>query len=229
MKFALKAFLLFGLIAGLGPHIVSGAADFLSNQAGAPSEVTTAQAAAANPTAKKVKKKLKKLSVSNTPVSGYDRDAFGSAWADVDGNGCDTRNDILARDLKKIQVDSDGCTVLRGVLKPDPYTGKKIKFVRGPQSSVVQIDHIVALSDAWQKGAATWSDDKRRAFANDPRNLVAADGPENMSKSDKAADEWLVPQNPQWACKYAYRVVTVKKRYELAVSSAEKRALKNAC
>ncbi|MFG2923677.1 HNH endonuclease family protein [Streptomyces sp. NPDC048305] len=99
------------------------------------------------------------------PKTGYDRDEFGSAWADTDRNGCGTRDDVLAEQLDDVSRDSDGCKVLSGVLDPDPYTGTRITFERG--HSKVDIDHLVALSDAWQKGAQQWSDGKRRAFAND--------------------------------------------------------------
>jgi hypothetical protein len=112
------------------------------------------------------------------PTTGYDRDQFGPAWSDnvaVQGghNGCDTRNDVLRRDLTNIvlKADTGGCTVLSGTLQ-DAYSGKTINFVRGTTtSSAVQIDHIVALSNAWQTGAQQLSLDKRRDFANDPLNL----------------------------------------------------------
>ncbi|MFD9500330.1 HNH endonuclease family protein [Streptomyces sp. NPDC060035] len=99
------------------------------------------------------------------PRTGYDRDEFGSAWLDTDRNGCGTRDDILADQLGEVSRAADGCKVLRGVLDPDPYTGTRITYERG--RSKVDIDHLVALSDAWQKGARQWSDSKRRAFAND--------------------------------------------------------------
>ena len=99
------------------------------------------------------------------PKTGYDRASWGD-WADPDGNGCDTRNDILNRDLKSItyKYPGDNCTVLTGVLI-DPYSGTKIDFLRGVgTSNLVQIDHVVAVSDAWQKGAFKWGSATKIAF-----------------------------------------------------------------
>ena len=107
------------------------------------------------------------------PKTGYTRAQFGQAWFDTDRNGCDTRNDILRRDLTSRQM-QNACKVLAGTLAPDPYTGTSIRFVYGGASEV-DIDHVVALSDAWQKGAASWPAGKRLALANDPLNLLAVD------------------------------------------------------
>src|SRR5690606_22084266 len=117
--------------------------------------------------------------------TGYDRDEFGSGWQDPDRNGCDARNDVLARDMTDLTFKrgTHDCIVLTGVLD-DPYSGATIDFQRGQTtSSAVQIDHVVALSDAWQKGAQQLSDDERELLANDPLNLLAVDGPTNASKS----------------------------------------------
>jgi hypothetical protein len=158
------------------------------------------------------------------PKTGYDREQFGEAWADVDDNGCDTRNDILYRDLDDA-VTSDGCTVTRGTLDPDPYTDTTIDFVRGPATSAdVQIDHVVALSDAWQKGAQRLDAQTRVAFANDPLNLLAVDGPTNQAKGDKDAASWL-PPNKGFRCEYVAIQIAVKAKYELWVTAAEKDAM----
>jgi hypothetical protein len=160
------------------------------------------------------------------PKTGYDRDLFGQAWADVDRNGCDTRNDILRRDLTRytLKAGTHGCLVLKGTLN-DPYTGSTIGFVRGQgTSSAVQIDHVVALSDAWQKGAQQWSRSKRTAFANDPLNLLAVDGPTNQSKGDGDAATWLPPRKAG-RCAYVARQVAVKQRYGLWVTAAERDAI----
>ena len=160
------------------------------------------------------------------PKTGYDRDRFGQAWADTDRNGCDTRNDILRRDLTAITLKAAtrGCLVLEGKLK-DPYTGSTIRFVRGVStSSAVQVDHVVALSDAWQKGAQPWSTAKRTAFANDPLNLLAVDGPTNARKGDGDAATWLPPRKAG-RCAYVARQVAVKHRYGLWVTSAERDAV----
>lgn len=125
-------------------------------------------------------------------VEDYDRDTQFGGWADPDNNGCDARNDILARDLTN-PVSSDGCTITSGTLS-DPYTGTTINFERGPAtSSDVQIDHVVALGNAWITGAERLTQDKRVALANDPLNLLAVDGPTNGSKSAQDAAEWLPP------------------------------------
>ena len=160
------------------------------------------------------------------PRTGYDRARFGQAWADVDRNGCDTRNDILRRDLRQLvlKAGTRGCLVLRGSLH-DPYTGTTISFVRGQSTSAaVQIDHVVALSDAWQKGAQNWTSQKRTAFANDPLNLLAVDGPTNQRKSDGDAATWLPPRKAT-RCSYVARQVAVKRRYGLWVTSAERAAI----
>ena len=158
--------------------------------------------------------------------TGYDRALFGQAWADVDRNGCDTRNDVLRRDLSPfvLKTGTHGCLVLSGTLH-DPYTATTIAFIRGQSTSArVQIDHVVALSDAWQKGAQQWSTLRRTAFANDSLNLLAVDGPTNGRKGDGDAATWL-PPNKAYRCSYAARQVAVKAKYGLWVTGAEKDAL----
>ena len=160
------------------------------------------------------------------PRTGYDRDNFGSRWVDVDRNGCDTRNDILARDLadETFKAGTRNCVVLTGNLA-DPYSGKAIAFTRGQSTSDdVQIDHVVALSDAWQKGAQGLDATRRTAFANDPLNLLAVDGPLNMQKGDGDAATWL-PPNRSYRCAYVARQVAVKVTYQLWMTQAEKNAI----
>ncbi|WP_127572155.1 GmrSD restriction endonuclease domain-containing protein [Georgenia faecalis] len=160
------------------------------------------------------------------PQTGYDRDLFGSGWVDVDRNGCDTRNDILSRDLTEetFRPGTRDCVVLTGVLA-DPYSGTTIAFVRGNDTSTaVQIDHVVALSDAWQKGAQQWDEDTRVRFANDPLNLLAVDGSLNMSKGDGDTATWL-PPNRAYRCAYVARQVGVKDTYGLWVTQAEQDAM----
>ncbi|MBD5785071.1 DUF1524 domain-containing protein [Cellulosimicrobium terreum] len=160
------------------------------------------------------------------PKTGYERDDYGQAWADVDRNGCDTRNDILRRDLDDITVKAGtrGCVVLTGDFD-DPYGGRSIAFQRGQGTSEeVQIDHVVALSDSWQKGAQQWDDAKREKFANDPLNLLASDGPLNQQKGDGDAATWL-PPNTSFRCDYVARQVAVKSTYGLWVTSAERDAI----
>ncbi|MFJ4208780.1 DUF1524 domain-containing protein [Paenarthrobacter sp. NPDC089675] len=159
------------------------------------------------------------------PKTGYDRAQFGQAWADVDRNGCDTRNDILKRDLTAVTyTNSVPCKVQSGTLA-DPYTGNRIAFIRGASTSTaVQIDHVVALSDAWQKGAQQLSLEQRTALANDPLNLQATDGPTNQQKSDGDAATWL-PPNKAYRCEYVARQISVKASYSLWVTQAEHDAM----
>jgi hypothetical protein len=159
------------------------------------------------------------------PRTGYDRDNFGAGWVDVDRNGCDTRNDILARDLtgETFKPGTRNCVVLTGTLA-DPYSPRTINFQRGQGTSDdVQIDHVVALSDAWQKGAQRWDADRRTAFANDQLNLLAVDGPLNQQKGDGDAATWL-PPNTSYRCAYVARQVAVKAGYGLWVTRAERNA-----
>jgi hypothetical protein len=158
------------------------------------------------------------------PKTGYTRDEFGPA--DIDHNGCDTRNDILARDLEgeTFKPGTNNCVVATGTLA-DKYTGTTITFVRGQDtSSAVQIDHIIALSDAWQKGAQQLTAEQRRQLANDPLNLMAADGPTNGAKGDKDAATWL-PPNKAFRCEYVARQTSVKAKYRLWVTQAEHDAI----
>ena len=150
----------------------------------------------------------------------YDREGgFGRAWLDVDGNGCDTRSDILARDLVDLAYRSGStCKVASGTLN-DPYTGTVID---GDLSKTVQIDHVVSLADAWYSGASDWDAEQRERFANDPENLVAVDAATNMSKSDDSISEWY----PRWdspsqkaECRYGAQYVHVLATYELSVTS----------
>jgi hypothetical protein len=157
------------------------------------------------------------------PKTGYERDNFGSAWADTDSNRCDTRDDILKRDLKDVKFQDGDCEVASGVLNPDPYSGQDVTFTRG--RSQVDVDHIVALSDAWQKGAQQWDASKRIALANDPLNLRAVDAGTNRSKGDSDTATWL-PPNKSYRCTYVAAQVAVKKKYGLWVTEAEKAAMK---
>jgi len=164
-----------------------------------------------------------RLSVKGrAPKTGYARGQFGQPWFDTDRNGCDTRNDILRRDLASRQM-KNTCKVLAGTLAPDPYTGTSIRFVYG-DASEVDIDHLVALSDAWQKGASSWPAGKRLALANDPLNLLAVDASTNRSKGDGDTATWL-PPNKAYRCAYVARQVAVKGKYGLWVTPAEREAM----
>ncbi|MFG2900359.1 HNH endonuclease family protein [Streptomyces zaomyceticus] len=157
------------------------------------------------------------------PKTGYEREKFGRSWVDVDGNGCGTRDDILKRDLTGVRFTDGRCKVASGTLTDDPYTGTTVRFVRG--RSKVDIDHVVALSDAWQKGAQKWNGETRRRFANDPLNLLAVDASTNRRKSDGDAATWL-PPNKAYRCTYVARQIAVKKKYGVWVTGGERDAMK---
>lgn len=165
-------------------------------------------------------------------LAGYERGCgkgqgcvFGPAWADVDHNGCDQRNDVLRRDLTGVQVrpGTHNCVVVAGTLA-DPYTGSAVRFVKA-DAAEVPIDHVVPLAAAWTQGAATWPVARRTQFANDVGNLLATDREQNSAKGDSTAEEWI-PPNRAYDCAYATVVVTVKHRYALSVTRAEAAALK---
>ena len=175
-------------------------------------------------------RQLRELAVRSadeaSAVPDYDRQAFGQRWADTDHNGCDTRNDILARDLARptFKPGTRDCVVLTGTLA-EPYTGTTIQFQRGDKSSaLVQIDHVVALADAWRSGAWQWDAQRRQEFANDPENLLAVDGAANEDKSASSADQWL-PPNVAFRCDYVKRQIAVKYAYGLSVTQAEQDAM----
>ena len=165
---------------------------------------------------------LAKLPVKGrAPKTGYARAQFGEGWQRV--GLCDTRNRILQRDLEGAVVD-ETCRVTSGTLH-DPYGGATIAFRRGAETSQqVQIDHVVALSNAWQTGAQQLTPDERIALANDPLELLAVDGVLNQAKSDGDAATWLPPQKA-FRCQYVARQIAVKSKYHLWVTPSEKDAM----
>ena len=174
----------------------------------------------------KVRDELMALEVSGwVDAPPYERAEFGEPWADVDMNGCDTRNDILARDMERVVFRSNSrCVVAAGILN-DPYTGRELYFERGDKTSpLVQIDHVVPLSNAWFAGAWQWDVAKREQFANDPQNLLAVDGPANEDKANLTADKWL-PENSDYHCAYVARQVHVKYVWGLSVKEKERQAM----
>ncbi len=172
---------------------------------------------------------LESLAVKGrAPKTGYTRAQFGQTWADVNRNGCDTRNDILQRDLTNLSFRSGtrDCVVESGKLI-DPYSGITINFVKGVKSSMeVQIDHVVALSNAWQTGAFKFTLEKRTQIANDPDNLLAVQGRLNSQKGDGDAATWLPPLK-SYRCTYVSKQISVKAKYGLWVTAPEKAAMKN--
>lgn len=167
---------------------------------------------------------LARLSVKGrAPMTGYTRSAFGVGWITVDG--CDMREHILGRDLTgTVYRSATECTVLSGTLH-DPYTDKTISFTRGiGTSDAVQIDHVVALGDAWQTGAQALTTAERTKLYNDPLELLAVDGPSNEQKGDGDASTWL-PPNTAYRCRYVARQIAVKQTYHLWVTRAEHDAM----
>lgn len=216
---ALIALIVWAVIPGLGPDIFHiEARTGLKIPVGRPT-----------PNHSQAQTVLDSLTVRPGPTESnrpYTRDQFGQPWFDADANGCDTRNDILRRDLENPAVTGGphGCKVTSGTLR-GPYSGKTIHFQRGPQTSpLVQIDHVVALGDAWRSGAHTWTTLRRLKFANDPLNLLATDGQTNQDKASAAADTWL-PPNRSYRCQYAARQIAVKQKWGLSVTATEKHSL----
>ena len=169
--------------------------------------------------------KLSKLKVDKSHASGYNRSVFGYRTTDDNKNGCDVREDVLARDLTHVRFKYAGsCKVASGLLH-DPYTGLDINFVRGRKTSaLVQIDHVVALENAWQSGAWKWNRAKRLKFGNDMLNLLAVQGAANQEKGSASAAYWL-PSNKSFRCGYVARQIAVKYKYDLSVTSAEKQSM----
>ena len=164
-------------------------------------------------------------------TEGYVRDAFGSDWVDTDGNRCNQRDDVLLRDAvpgtaRVAQQGACDHDVLAGTWH-DPYTGRTLHFTDLKdlaQAEAIQMDHVVPLAEAWVSGARRWSTAKRETFANDLGELLAVDGPTNMSKGDGDPASWRPRQGYQ--CTYSRRWISVKARYGLTVDPAEKAALR---
>lgn len=168
---------------------------------------------------------LNKLPVKGRAAkTGYSREQFPH-WKDPDKNGCDTRNDILKRDLTKVsfKAGTNNCKVTSGSLL-DPYSNRLIAFDLSKSASNIDIDHVVALSNAWQTGAFQLTLTQRTNFANDPLNLLAVDAKLNRQKGDGDAATWLPPYK-SYRCTYVARQVSVKSKYKLWVTPPEKAAI----
>ena len=211
-------------LAGCGDTLTEPTGDTAS-RAGAPvrtGDEDAERGRTSNPRAGTALAALGRLTVKGrAPKTGYDREQFGGDWASVDG--CDTRQQILARDVRRIAYEPGStCEVASGVLA-DRYTGAQLRLLPGSGGSV-DIDHVVALSDAWQKGAQQWPYARRVAFANDPLNLLAVDASANRQKGDGDAATWL-PANKAYRCTYVARQIAVKRRYRAWVTAAERDAM----
>ncbi|MER6980478.1 HNH endonuclease family protein [Streptomyces carpinensis] len=167
------------------------------------------------------------------PKTGYDRDEFGYAWMDTaDGvpwarNGCDTRNDLLRRDGQDVRFRKGSNCVVIAMTLDDPYTGRTIQWTKS-HATTVQIDHVMPLSYDWQMGAAHWTKDRREQIANDPLNLIPADGPANSAKGDSGPATWL-PPSKSVRCAYSVRFAQVSLKYKLPVTPADKQMMLKQC
>lgn len=205
--------------ASSGPDMDSDGSSTDSNSTGENSN--TGVGDSSSPLASEI---LEKLEVKGrAPKTGYARTEFYDSWPTE--NGCNLRQRILKRDFgETAKLASDNCTVISGSLY-EPYTGTEMTFTEKAQiSKGLQIDHVVALSDAWQKGAQYKTKEERFALATDPMNLIAVDSSANQQKSDGDAATWL-PKNKSFRCQYVSRQVSVKYKYGLWVTSAEKDAI----
>lgn len=196
------------------PESVSAGASETAN------EVTTSDTGENAPLASEV---LAKLGVKGrAPKTGYKRTEFYNGWPDIDG--CNLRQRILKRDFGETAVTDEKCNVIAGKFY-EPYTGEVMEFhTRKEISKGVQIDHVVALSDAWQKGAQYKTSEVRYQIATDPLNLIAVQAAANQQKSDGDAATWL-PHNKSFRCQYVARQISVKYKYSLWVTEAEKEAM----
>lgn len=196
------------------PESVSAGASESAN------EVKNSDTAENTPLASEV---LVKLEVKGrAPKTGYKRTEFYNGWPDIDG--CNLRQRILKRDFGETAVTDEKCNVVAGKFY-EPYTGEVMEFhTRKEISKGVQIDHVVALSDAWQKGAQYKTSEVRYQIATDPLNLIAVQAAANQQKSDGDAATWL-PRNKSFRCQYVARQISVKFKYGLWVTEAEKNAM----
>ncbi|WP_245646901.1 HNH endonuclease family protein [Microtetraspora niveoalba] len=179
-------------------------------------------------------KLIKRLRVRRMgPKTGYSRKWFGPNWADTArgvpyaGNGCDTRNDLLARDGRNVRYrKGSDCVVVRMTLR-DPYTGRTIRW-RKQRADLVQVDHVVPMSYSWRMGAARWPKAKRLRIANDPLNLLPVYGPVNQAKRGWGPGSWLPPAR-KIRCAYAVRFTQVALKYRLSVTRADKNTMLALC
>lgn len=231
---ALLSVLILGIVCGIGWFFTAGQFAIAEPRVSGPSEAPVLDREWMKPVVPvqpvpvgSAAGALEQLPVKGrAPKNDYDRSAFGQAWFDADHNGCDTRNDILRRDLTgELFTEGSDCKVSSGDFH-EPYTGSMVAFRRGSESSMaVQIDHVVALADSWQKGAQQLTKQQRQNLANDPLNLIAADGPANQEKGAGDAATWL-PDNKAFRCHYVARQISVKTAYRLWVTQPEKDAMK---
>ncbi len=207
------------LLGGAMPKMIEDSLPKNAGHSTVPSTTTPADPSSTVPPSEAQAELDKLLVKGRAPKTGYAREQFGNGWGRT--YGCDTRNIILYRDLENVLLEGE-CKVISGTLN-DPYTGTIIEFTKD-DSDAVQIDHVIALSNAWQTGAQQLTIELRKQFANDPIELLAVDGAANQAKSDGDAATWL-PKNKLFRCEYIARQIAVKKKYTLWVTEAEKQAM----
>lgn len=202
----------------------SASATPVASEPATPSEAPVAPSEPAPAASGTALEALETLTVAPFSSNGkYERALFGEPWADIDNNGCETREDILKRDIPNVTIKGK-CDARQGSFN-DPYTAKVINFNAGDgKGGGVDIDHIIPLSLGWKTGASEWDATKRLKFANDPLNLMASDSGENRKKGDKDASAYL-PPNKAFHCEYVARQVTVRVKYGTWITSAEKNAI----
>lgn len=205
--------------AALAALAIVGTAVLASHLSGTPQPPVTSASPVAIPTG--TVPSTDPLTISDAAAPGYDRDLFGPAWADVDHNGCNQREDTIMRDTGASRTTRKGvCRAdMTGHPYRDPYTGITLTA-----PADIQIDHVVALADAWRSGAAAWTPEQRKAYANDLAVLLAVQAKANEDKSDKGPDQWL-PPDPADRCVYARQYVAIKIKYKLTVTTSARKAL----
>jgi hypothetical protein len=199
--------------APVAPTEVKGGATSTTTVKAAPVTTTTKPPAAGDPTAV-----LAGLRVAPEGArTGYDRDLF-KHWTDADGDRCNTREEVLiAESRSTAQVDPYGCTVVAGDWI-SLYDG--LTFT---EPGELDIDHVVALAEAWDSGASGWDATRRERYANDldhPQALRAVSASSNRSKSDLDPGQWKPTRESAW-CEYARDWVTVKKAWDLSADQNE--------
>lgn len=183
----------------------------------------------------KTRQQLANLTVrsDNEDIPDYNSNGVVSSdWNDADGNGCQTRYDILFASLANFDGNSETCKVENGILL-DLYTGQIIQYDSSVSGGGIDIDHVVAKKNAWKSGGYLWDAEKWAEYVNDEDILLPVSASANRSKGDKDANAWLVPNNPDYVCQYVVRQIQIKTEYELSVSEDEKMVmedvLKNQC
>ncbi len=180
-----------------------------------------APAVAAEPSAQvAISELLAELFTAAPSTAVYDRALFVH-WIDADGDGCDTRQEVLIEESRVPVVMGSGCTVVSG----EWYSWYDGATWTNP--SDVDIDHFVPLSEGWKSGANSWAADRRRAFANDlglDTALEAVTDNVNQSKGDRDPAAWLPPLAAVH-CEYASDWVLMKYRWDLSVDTTELSAL----